>query len=100
MQIVPRCSSKELKMIGDYWSLYIIQALSVGEKRFSQIERELNEINPTTLTARLKKLEKDKIIKRNEETLDKLSVCYTLTEKGMAILPIIKEIEKFGKKYL
>lgn len=44
-------------------------------------------------------MEKEKIIKKERKTIDKLSVSYTLTEKGIAILPIISEIEKFSKKY-
>ncbi len=95
-----KCSVKELKMLGDYWTLEIIQTLSVGEKRFSELERTLPSINPTTLTNRLKKLELQKIIKRKEETLDKLSVVYCLTEKGRAVLPIFKEIKIFADRYL
>ena len=95
-----KCSSHELKMLGDFWILQIIQALSGGEKRFSQLERSLPNINPTTLTNRLKKLESQKIIKRKEETLDKLSVVYCLTEKGQGILPVLSQIKIFADKYL
>ena len=95
-----RCSVKELKMLGDYWTLEIIQALSVGEKRFSRLERGLPNINPTTLTNRLKKLESQKIVRRKKETLDKLSVVYYLTEKGQGILPVLQQIKIFADTYL
>lgn len=95
-----KCSSHELKMLGDFWTLEIIQGLSDGEKRFSQLERELPGINPTTLTNRLKKLEKQQIIQRKEETLDKISVVYSLSKKGQGILPILKQIKIFAEKYL
>src|SRR3989344_246365 len=75
-----KCSSHELKMLGDFWTLQIIQILSDGEIRFSRLESELPLINPTTLSNRLKRLESQKIIKRKEETLDKLSVVYCLTK--------------------
>lgn len=94
------CSTKELKMLGDFWTLQIIQALGSSEKRFSQLERELANINPTTLTNRLKKLESQNIVKRKEETLDKLSVVYRLSEKGRGILPIFQQIKIFADKYL
>lgn len=95
-----KCSVAELKMLGDFWTLAIIQALGDGEKRFSQLERELPHANPTTLTSRLKKLEQQKLIKRNEETVDKLSVVYALTDKGRGILPVFKQIRIFAEKYL
>ncbi|HUD20324.1 MAG TPA: helix-turn-helix domain-containing protein [Patescibacteria group bacterium] len=95
-----KCSNKELKMLGDFWTLAIIQALHDGDKRFAQLQRDISRVNPTTLTSRLKRLEKQGIIKREEETVDKLSVVYSLTPKGTGILPILKEIRLFADKFL
>jgi DNA-binding HxlR family transcriptional regulator len=95
-----KCSPLELKMLGDFWTLAIIQALDTNEMRFSEIERELAKASPTTLTNRLKKLEEQKLIKRKEETVDKLSVVYSLTDKGQGILPILHEIRLFANKFL
>jgi len=95
-----KCSNEELKILGDFWTLAIIQAIDGGEKRFAQLERELPQVNPTTLSNRLKKLEEQGIIKRQEETLDKLSVVYSLTEKGNGIMPILAEIRVFADKFL
>ena len=87
-----------IKLLGDYWSLRIIDELSHGEQRFCSIQRTLDNINPVTLTARLKKLETAKIIKRNVGTLDKLSVTYDLTELGLNVLPVIDAVNKFSIK--
>lgn len=96
----PTCASTELKILGDFWTLEIIQALRSDEKRFCLLERDIPNINPTTLTDRLKKLEKNSILKRKEETVDKLSVTYALTNKGKGILPVLKQIKIFAEKYL
>lgn len=88
-----------ITMIGDAHVLCIISNLGNKGMRFNELQRSINGINPTTLSDRLKKLEKDKIISRKEETVDKLSVVYELTEKGQGIIPIIKEIDKFAKKF-
>ncbi len=95
-----QCSSKSMKMLGDFWTLAIIDSLNSGEKRFSEIERSLEHCNPVTLSNRLKKLEADGMIERHEETLDKLSVVYSLTKKGKGIVPILKQIQKFADRYL
>lgn len=89
-----------IKLIGDDWILCIVGSLKAKELRFCELQRAVTGINPVTLTNRLKRLEKEKIIRRKEETLDKLSVVYELTEKGQGILPIIKEIDQFAKKFL
>lgn len=98
--VYSKCSSKELKILGDFWTLEIIQTLGDGEKRFTHLQREIENISPTTLTNRLKKLEQHHLIKRFEETVDKLSVVYVLTEKGQDILPVLKQIKIFAQKHL
>lgn len=89
-----------IKMLGDVWILCIVGTLAKKEMRFNQIQRAIEGINPTTLADRLKKLENEKMIKRQEETVDKLSVAYSLTKKGQGILPILKEIQIFADKFL
>jgi DNA-binding HxlR family transcriptional regulator len=91
--------SKLLKIIGDYWTLEIIMALRSGERRFCELERTLVNTNPVTLTSRLKKLHINGFIDRRKETIDKLSVVYSLNEKGRKLLPVINEIQKFADKY-
>lgn len=97
---IKKCSKRELKILGDFWTLEIIQSLAESPLRFSQIERKVEGINPATLTNRLKRLETQGLISRQEETLDKISVVYQLTKKGVGVLPILKEIFKFAKSYL
>jgi DNA-binding HxlR family transcriptional regulator len=90
----------ELKIFGDYWNLRIIRALSTGSKRFCQIEKDLDDINPTTLTTRLKKLEYQKIIIRTKENLNQIAVVYSLTDKGLAIIPILYQMRLYAEKFL
>lgn len=85
--------------IAEAHMLCIINHLSEKEMRFVEIQRSIKGLNPATLSDRLKKLEKDGLVNRKEETLDKVSVVYALTEKGRAILPVINEISKFAQKY-
>ncbi len=94
------CLHDGLKIFGDAWTLFIINSLQSGEKRFCELQRFLGNINPVTLSSRLKKLEKLKFIERKEETIDKLSVTYNLTAKGAGMIPIIKHIEEYAGKYL
>ncbi len=88
-----------ISMIAEAHMLCIINHLSEKEMRFNEIQRSIKDLNPATLSDRLKKLEKDGLVNRKEETLDKVSVVYALTEKGRAILPVINEISKFAQKY-
>ena len=95
-----KCLEGGLKLLGDFWILTIIDVLMEEPLRFNEIQRNVTGINPATLTNRLKKLEQARLIERQEETLDKLSVTYALTERGISILPVIAEIQVFAEKNL
>jgi DNA-binding HxlR family transcriptional regulator len=98
---LPTCpAAAALTVFGDAWTLFIIDALSTGGRRFSELERSIQNICPVTLANRLKKLEQLGFIHREEGTLDKLSVVYFLTEKGSGMLPIIKKMRVYAERYL
>lgn len=84
-----------LKLLGDYWTLRIIDALQADELRFCQVQRRVDNLNPVTLTDRLKKLEEAELVARTEDTVDKISVTYRLTERGMQALPVLDAINDF-----
>ncbi len=88
-----------INMIAEAHMLCVINHLSEKEMRFNELQREIGGLNPTTLSDRLKRLEKEGLVERKEETLDKVSVVYGLTPKGKAILPVINEIAKFAEKF-
>jgi DNA-binding HxlR family transcriptional regulator len=100
---VLRSTSEEIdnaiSMIAEAHVLCIINHLSEREMRFNEIQRSIKGLNPTTLSDRLKRLEKDGLVERKEETLDKVSVVYSLTEKGKALTPVINEIARFAEKF-
>ena len=88
-----------MKIVGDFWTLRIVDALQAGELRFCGVERAIPDISPATLTARLKKLEEAGMIRRNLEAEDKQSVSYGLTDKGSALLPVLEAIKDFTKQH-
>ncbi len=89
-----------LKVFGDAWTLSIVRVLTGTAQRFNELQRNLGNISPTTLTDRLKKLERLGLVAQQKQTIDQLSVIYALTEKGKKMLPILQAIENFSKKFL
>ncbi|MDZ7726114.1 MAG: helix-turn-helix domain-containing protein [Candidatus Campbellbacteria bacterium] len=87
-----------LRLLGDFWTLRIIDALKKEQKRYCEIQRATDNLNPVTLTDRLQKLEKARIIERIEDSEGKISVAYRLTDLGKETLPVLKEINKFSEK--
>ena len=88
-----------MKILGDYWTIRIIDELSQGELRFCDIKRAVEGINAVTLTNRLKRLGQLRMIVRSEETLDKLSVTYALSPLGKKAIPFVEELKRFLRKF-
>lgn len=88
------------KIFGDVWNLSIVQVLAGTAQRFTELQRNLGNVSPTTLTDRLKKLENYGLVVQEKQTIDQMSVIYTLTDKGKKMLPILGAIESFSKKFL
>ena len=87
-----------MRLLGDFWTLRILDALKIEEVRFCELQRILDNVNPVTLTKRLKTLEDARLVVRSEETVDKISVTYKLTELGQETIPIIKALNRFSEK--
>ncbi|HUC20614.1 MAG TPA: helix-turn-helix domain-containing protein [Candidatus Polarisedimenticolaceae bacterium] len=87
------------KLLGDFWTLRIIDALGDGELRYCNIQRRADGINPVTLCSRLKKLEQAGLIQRQDHAQDKISVSYNLTKLGHEALPVLKAINDFSGKF-
>lgn len=92
--------ARTAELIGNKWTPLILRDLATGEMRFSQLERSLAGISPKTLSERLKKLEEAEIVTRCCYAEVPPRVEYALTEKGVALLPVIETMRAFGTAWL
>ena len=75
------------------WTLLLVRELAAGCSRFSELERSLTGISPRTLSLRLRALEEEGVVARDDSA-------YALTEKGRALLPIIDVMRAYGEEWL
>lgn len=89
------CVKEATNIIGDKWTPQLLRFfLSNKTVRFCQLQELVGGINPRTLSARLRTLEDQDIIMKVGDT----NRCdYQLTQKGRDLLPIIREMEAWGK---
>lgn len=91
---------KAMSILSQRWTgLIIYQLLSGGPQRFSTIESAIN-ISGRVLSERLKELEQEGIVKREVYPETPVRIEYSLTDKGRALEPILKTIEKWGQDWL
>jgi DNA-binding HxlR family transcriptional regulator len=82
------------------WTLLVIRDLANGCSRFCELERSLEGISPRTLSLRLRALEEEGIVTRNTFPEVPPRVEYELTEKGQALVPLIEDMRRYGRRWL
>src|SRR5947199_8632481 len=88
------------EIIGAKWTALLVHDLSEGPRRFSQLEHSCAGISPRTLSERLRALEDEGLVERRSYAESPPRVEYELTEKGTALLPIIRDLRRFGHSFL
>ena len=88
------------EIIGAKWTALLVHDLSEGPRRFSELEHSCAGISPRTLSERLRALEDEGILERRSYAESPPRVEYELTEKGRALLPIIREMRRFGRAWM
>ena len=92
--------SCSLDIWGDKWSLLIIRDLMFAKQcTYGDFLKSAEGIATNILASRLQRLEEKKIIKKSDHPDSKAKVLYTLTRKGIDLLPIMIEINLWAEKY-
>ncbi|KAB8286839.1 transcriptional regulator, HxlR family [Bifidobacterium ramosum] len=97
----PTCAiGYAFKAIEGKWKLPVMYVLSVrGAARYNEIKRELGITN-MMLTNTLRDLEEYGLVSRTQYNEVPPRVEYALTANGYAIIPALKEFEKWGQRLL
>ncbi|OZI12637.1 hypothetical protein CEW92_05645 [Bacillaceae bacterium SAS-127] len=95
-----------IQIIQGKWKVMIIYELYEHQcRRFGELQRYIKDISHKTLTNQLRELEHDGLIKRAIYPEVPPRVEYTLTEKGVSLIPLLEMICDWGyanvdKKYI
>ena len=81
------------------WKLLIMLSLSTGNKRFTQISKEINGITDKMLSKELKTLEANKLVKRDVYDTFPPSVEYSITEHGKSLDKVLAELYHWGQQH-
>lgn len=88
-----------MQLLGKRWTGLILFQLLLGPQRFSEIESAL-PVSGRLLTERLKELEKEGIVHRQIYPEVPVRVEYSLTDKGLALEPIFKNIQNWAETWI
>lgn len=94
----PVCRTAEI--VCGKWTLLLIRDLAEGSSRFCELERSLEGISPRTLSLRLRALEEEGIVERHTFPEVPPRVEYALTAKGEALVPLVEDMRRYGRRWL
>src|SRR3954451_1967700 len=91
-----------LEVLGDKWSLLIIRDMMFGNRRhFRELLTKSEEgIASNILTERLKRLVKQGISTSAEDPTYNQKGVYSLSEAGIALLPVLAQMSVWGRKHM
>ncbi|MDF2517408.1 MAG: transcriptional regulator, HxlR family [Sphingobacterium sp.] len=89
-----------MEIIGGKWKTYVLFLINSGIQRPSELQKAMPEANRRVLDLQLRELEFHGIIQRTIYAQLPLKVEYSLTELGCSLLPIIFEMDRWGKGHL
>jgi len=91
-----------LEVLGDRWSLIVIRDLMFGNRRhFRELLGQSEEgIASNILADRLKRLVAQDVLSRSADPSHKQKAVYSLTEKGIELLPLLVQMGAWGRRHL
>ncbi len=88
-----------LDILSGKWKIPIIIALSFGNKRFSQMAKEIPGITDKMLSKELRDLEVNQLVTRTVYDSVPVIVEYSMTTYGKTLEKLILELQSWGEKH-
>jgi len=94
------CSlSHAVNMLGSRWKPLIICAMRNRKVRFGQLVAVIG-LSKKVLTEQLRQLEEDGIVLREEFNESPVRIEYSLTPKGLELVPILNQLEAWDRRHV
>jgi DNA-binding HxlR family transcriptional regulator len=91
--------ARALDLVGDKWTLLIVRDLAAGPRRFVALQRVLPGISTEQLRSRLNRMVADGILSRKRYREVPPRVDYALTERARDLLPVLRELARWGYEW-
>jgi len=89
-----------LEHFGDKWSLLIIRDLMFkGKRHYNEFFESEEKVSTSVLGDRLRSLEQGGIISKGKDSVKKSRIRYSLTAKGIALLPVMVDMIVWSGKF-
>ncbi len=92
--------STALEIIGDRWTLLVVRDLMfAGKRHFREFLQSEEAIASNVLSSRLATLVENGIVTRQGDPSHAQKAIYSLTEKGLELLPVLVAMSRWTQKH-
>lgn len=91
--------ARALDVVGERWTLVIVQELLKRPSRYSDLASRLPGIGTSVLADRLRKLEAARVVERIPGSVGE-GVVYALTDRGRGLSDALEALRRWGVSYL
>lgn len=93
--------SLSLEIFGDSWTLLVLRDMMFGGKRhFREFLTSDEHISSNILADRLARLVDHGVVSKADDPTHKQKAIYSLTEKGIELLPVVVQIGAWGSRWV
>jgi DNA-binding HxlR family transcriptional regulator len=92
--------ARALDVIGDRWTMLIVRELAIRECRYRDLRDGLPGIATNLLADRLRQLESDGVIEREEAPPPVGATIYRLSPHGRRLVPILVDLARWGTVWM
>lgn len=90
--------ARAMGLLGDRWTVLVVRELMFGPRRFAQLRSGLPGISPNVLSQRLRDLESSGLLRRALLDESAAVTAYELSERGLALEPVLIELGRWGSR--
>jgi DNA-binding HxlR family transcriptional regulator len=92
--------ARAFDFLGKRWNGVVLGNLSEGPAGFRELSRAIDGISDSVLSDRLSDLTKAGLITRTVDEGPPLAVSYSLTDRGKALIPALRQISLWAQEHL
>ncbi|MCH0543108.1 helix-turn-helix transcriptional regulator [Streptomyces sp. MUM 203J] len=89
-------AARALDAVGDRWTLLIVRELLAGPRRYTDLHADLPGVSTDMLASRLKDMEREGLATRRRLPPPSSAYVYELTRRGRDLLPVLRELARWG----
>jgi DNA-binding HxlR family transcriptional regulator len=91
---------RAVEVVADKWIIDVLRQLSVGPKRYTELQAAIQDVSGSVLTQTLRRMERNGLVARRAEATIPPTVEYSLTSLGETLREPLVSMGRWAERHL